>query len=421
MTKGVNNVRKRKDQGAAFITALIVVVVLTMVVASFGARLKTHLRTERIRIEQRRARDMANAALARALVSIQIAEEDYTTSLDEWPTLGQNGAEEFTVGNGSFRIEIIDAGSRLNINTINRETLERLNFTDEQIDSLLDWREENFQPRAQGAKDQYYNQLPEPYNAKLRPFDTVDELLLVKGFTPQDIFEPKENVSGQLLIQGNAEDQPSLFEIATVDSLSQNVRSDGEARVNVNTADDDDLEDAGLDENTAEAIVQYRNSQGTFETLGEVFQVPNISNDQAEDILNNLTVTGDTFVRGKINMNTASEAVLNAIPNISQDLVQDILSRQGTIEELGELATMPGVDNQQLQDVADYFTVNSQAYIVRIEGRYGPARYALQAVIVLDEGVPKIQKVQQPLFPDYALRWNWPDEPEFETTLVSPL
>src|SRR5690606_1854288 len=140
--------------------------------------------------------------------------------------------------------------------------------------------------------------------------------------------------------------------------------SDGSARVDLNTANQQQLQQAGLDQQTATAVIQQRNTQGTFTTLGEVFETPNISNDQAEQILNNCTITPDTFVKGKINMNTASEAVLNAIPNISVDLVQNILSRQGTIEQLGELATMPGVDNQQLQDIADFFTVNSQAYIV---------------------------------------------------------
>lgn len=410
-----------KRTGAAYITSLVVLVVITLVVTTLSTRLSTHIRTERIRIEERRALDMAYAGIARALVSIQTAEPNFTTTTDEWLTLGNAGSEFFQVGRGGFRIEIIDAGAYLNLNTVTEEMLRNLSLTEEQIAALLDWREEGFQPRPLGAKDEYYNALNVPYNTKLGRFETVDELLLVKGFTPQDLFVPRENITGQLLLPGTPEDQPALSELFTVDSLSLNVDEEGNQRVNVNTADDDALEDAGIEDNLAEAIIAFRNTQGTFETLGQVFQVPGVTNDQAEDILNNLTITNDQFVPGKINLNTADEAVLNAIPNISVDLVQDILSRQGTIEQLGELATMPGVDNQQLQDLADLFTVNSQAYIVRVEGQFGPARYALEAVVVLDEGVPKVQKVQRPLFSDYLVRWDWPDTTTIETVLLEEL
>lgn len=411
---------RRKQRGAAFIFALASIVVIGILITTFAAQLDSRIKTVTIRVEQRKAKDMAYSGIARAMVAIQTANANYTDNTDEWYDYGQAGSERLNVGNGSFRIQIIDAGSLVNLNTANEEQLRRMNLTEEQIASLRDWVTNQLTPSAQGAKDEFYNQLTVPYNTKLQAMDTVDELLLVKGFDPATIYEPPQNVSGQLLVSGNAADQPAIADISTVDSVSQNIRSNGQARVNANTANLQQLVQAGLDQQTAQAIINRRNQTGTFTTLGQIFATPNLNTNQAEQILNNVTVSNDTFVNGKINLNTANEAVLNTIPDMTEGLLQDILSRQGTIQDLGELATLPGVDNNFLQGAADLFTVNSQAYIVRCEGTYGTGHYAVEAVITLDNGVPKLTKVRQPLFPNFIDRWGWAAETTVETTLVSP-
>lgn len=415
MTRSKTN----KQSGAAFIAALVAIVVIGIIITTFGEQLSSRLRMEQVRIEQRNAEKMAQAGIARALVAIQTANENYTTSTDEWWELGTAGSTLFEVGKGSFRMEIVDAGTFVNVNTATEEQLRRMYLSDEQIASLLDWRSAELQPRALGAKDEFYNQLTNPYNTKLRAIDTIDELLLIKDFTPDSIFLPPVNVTGTLLVPGTPEDQPAFIDLITTASLSKNVRSDGTARVNVNTATPQQLLQAGFDIQLIQAIIQQRNSVGTFTSLGQVFNTPGLTNDQAESVLNNLTVTADTYVTGKININTATEAVLNTIPNIPTDMVSDILSRQGTIQDLGELATLPGSNTQVLTDIADFFTVNSQSYLVRIIGQYGSATYPIIATVTLDEGVPKIKRIQLPYFPDFLEKWEWSEETTTTTTLVA--
>ena len=306
----------RRNQGVAYITALMAIVVIGIVITTFGEQLTSRLRSEQVRIEQRNAEQMALAGLSRALVAIQLANENYSTSSDEWFDLGTLGSTNFEVGKGNFRLEIIDAGSLVNINMATEEQLQKMFLTDEQIASLLDWRNPELQPRALGAKDEFYNLLTTPYNVKLKAFDTVEELLLVKDFTPASIFTPPANVSGALLVPGTPEDQPALFDLVTTASLSKNVRSDGTARINVNTAQPQQLLQAGLSQQIVLAIIQQRNNVGTFSSIGQVLQVQGITNDQAQQILNVLTTTSDTFVPGKINLNTArSGSVHSTVPH----------------------------------------------------------------------------------------------------------
>jgi general secretion pathway protein K len=53
------------------------------------------------------------------------------------------------------------------------------------VDSILDWRDNDDLRRLHGAEDEYYQSLPDPYRAKNDDFESVEELLLVKGITPE--------------------------------------------------------------------------------------------------------------------------------------------------------------------------------------------------------------------------------------------
>ncbi|MCB0826376.1 MAG: general secretion pathway protein GspK [Armatimonadetes bacterium] len=409
----------RKQRGSAFIMSLALTLVMILVVTSFGMRIGSHIRTEATRNDQRAAFSMAESGIAQARLNIELLTTPYTTTTDDWVALGQNGDENFLVGNGSFRIQILDAGAFVNLNSVSEEQLQRMNIQDELISALLDWREEQLQPRALGAKDEFYNTLTTPYNAKLRNFDSVDELLLVKGFTPALLYQVQEDVSGELLVPGDVAEQPALYELLTTDSASLNQREDGTARVNVNTVGLGQLIQAGLQAQTAQAIIQRRNTQGTFEGIGEVFATQNLQQQDLSAILSNLTTTAEPTVKGKINLNTASEAVLNSIPEMTTDITEAILSRQGSFVSLGELAEIPGVTAQVLQDIADYFTVGSSAFIARIQGKYNNATVTIEAVITLNEEnrsqVLKIRRLPASVTVD---QWGWADESTTDTTLM---
>jgi general secretion pathway protein K len=53
------------------------------------------------------------------------------------------------------------------------------------VDSILDWKEAGDLHRLNGAKTDYYMSLSPPYRAKNAPLDRVEELLLIRGVTPE--------------------------------------------------------------------------------------------------------------------------------------------------------------------------------------------------------------------------------------------
>lgn len=415
--------RRRKQDGGVFIFALAVMVALVGIVASFSAVQRSSIRAQQNRMDASRARMLAESGIERALAELVLpAVNTFATTLqDPWALLGDIGNQRFLVGTGSFRVEIVDGASLINLNTASEEQLLRLPLTTEQVDSLLDWRSDTGQARPEGAKDEYYNSLDEPYNAALRPLESLDELFLVKGWSAATLYQRlEEPVSTQFLVPGGPEDQPLIAELVTVDSRSPDLGPDGQAKLNVNTATPAQMAARGLPLPLAMAIVQRRNLSGTFARLGDVLLTPGVNSTTAATILDNFAVDNDTVRTGRINVNTASEPVLNSVPGFTPDIAASLVSRQLTagLATFGELASVPGLTVPVLAQCVDFLTVSSSTYLVRSIGEHGSSRVALEAVVSVEGGIPRVVKVYDSPMGDMRGLWRWAADPTTDVDLM---
>lgn len=411
-----NDKRRRKDRGGVFVLALAVTAGLVAVLASLAASQRIALMAAANRMEARRAEIAAYSGLQRAIAEFGAQDTALTTNQDPWAILSVAGEDRFVVGRDSFRLEILDASSRINLNTADEAQLGTLPLTDEQIDSVLDWRSANRDARPQGAKDEFYNNLAVPYNAKLGPFDSVNELLLVRGFTPQVLYQVQEGiVNSNTITQGANDQQAVLADLLTSDSQSLNVTSTGETKLNVNQAGVGNLVQRGFPPPLAMTILQGRPYTG----LGQVIQRIGFNPTDVTLVLDNLTISSATQRPGLINVNTAPESVLAAIPGMEPDVAQALVARQPTgITSLGELLSVPGFSAQVLQQVVDRLTVNSQTFLVRVEGRAGTARYLLEATLQLTDTGVQVVKVARPPFADMPTRWGWVATPSNDVIIT---
>ncbi|MCG8651997.1 MAG: general secretion pathway protein GspK, partial [Pirellulales bacterium] len=143
-------------------------------------------------------------------------------------------------------------------------------MTEEVAESILDWLDEDDEPRPNGAELDYYSSLPTPYEPANGPLQTVDDLLLVRGVTPTLLFGADTNRNGVIDADeqqryGVSIDTPGALgwsAYLTVHGAEANKTRSGELRVNVNQ---DDLEvlyeqlvEALGDETYASFIAAYR-------------------------------------------------------------------------------------------------------------------------------------------------------------------
>lgn len=90
---------------------------------------------------------------------------------------------------GDATVQVADENGKLNLNTVEKPVLLELlrvmgvekDRADVVADSIIDWRDADEEAGPSGAENPYYQALPTPYRCKNAPFDTLEELLLVRG------------------------------------------------------------------------------------------------------------------------------------------------------------------------------------------------------------------------------------------------
>lgn len=197
----------QKESGFALIMVLWVIIILMVIVMSFSVLAKTESRAALFFRDTLAENLLAQAGLERAVLEIYYRQENLNKTVvpDGGETLRVDGtAIEGDVGDGRYVVRIFNEAGRINLNAMNEGNkiiLDNLlvnlgvakETADTIVDSALDWMDKDVLHRLNGAEDDYYQSLPNPYRAKNGPFDTVEELLLVKGMTPDILFGTKEH------------------------------------------------------------------------------------------------------------------------------------------------------------------------------------------------------------------------------------
>lgn len=137
--------------------------------------------------------------------------DDNTEVVIDWPPLPKRSG--IPLGDGKFDYIITDEEGRLNINYLNsrlkiegkpsrdvfRELLLEVGVPEGEepdiiIDSILDWVDKGDEHRLNGAETDWYESnyaekgFSQPYACKNGKIDTIDELLLIRGITPELLY-----------------------------------------------------------------------------------------------------------------------------------------------------------------------------------------------------------------------------------------
>ncbi|MDH3359026.1 MAG: general secretion pathway protein GspK [Desulfobacterales bacterium] len=183
------------DEGMALISVLWILVLLTVIVGEFAYSMRTEVDITRNFKEATQANYIAQSGVIRSVVEmIRISDktknQEYPDEVESdrvWRINADIAPEKF--GSGQFRVHIDNAAGLINLNTAGQKLLRlmvnTLDISDRQkdviVDSILDWRDSDDFHRLHGAEKDYYQALPNPYACKNSAFDSLEELLLVRG------------------------------------------------------------------------------------------------------------------------------------------------------------------------------------------------------------------------------------------------
>ncbi|MDA8171181.1 MAG: type II secretion system protein GspK [Nitrospiraceae bacterium] len=202
-----------------WVTAILMVLVLSL---SLTSRSQT-LSTVAFR-DQAGEKFLAEAGVQRAIMELQYMNkngiENAIEDSAETPAWRADGTVYGDrLGDGHYRVSILGETGKLDINTVPEvflyNLLMQLGVKDEDAnaiaDCIMDWKDPSGLTRPHGAGSDYYMSLPTPYKPKGANFEVLEELLLVKGITPELLFG-----TGQ---------SKGLIDFLTVNSKSQAVNA----------------------------------------------------------------------------------------------------------------------------------------------------------------------------------------------------
>ncbi|MFO0846413.1 MAG: type II secretion system protein GspK [Gemmataceae bacterium] len=261
-----------RRRGVVLLAVLIVVVLLSLAAYKYNDWMTAEAKAadSGLRADQARAFAASGVHYAAALLA---GDTSQTLGGNPWdnaekfqhvqvPTAGQHARpgrfsvvsvrppdEASSSGGQAFRFGVTCESGKINLNAlllydnnkgeVGRQILMGLpNMTEEIAAAILDWLDPDDTPRENGAENESYTSLDPPYRCKNGPLDSLEELLLVKGVTPQLLFGNDKNRNGVIdPDEGDGDADLGWQAYLTVYSREVNVGPDNLPRIYLNNKD----------------------------------------------------------------------------------------------------------------------------------------------------------------------------------------
>jgi type II secretory pathway component PulK len=408
--------RREKGRGTVLIVTMWIVLVLAGLVLVFARTIRVEAIASANQVATLQAESVARGALQFVLSQVDAAQE---SSLFE----DETAYEQVQIGEGYFWIlrpnldddrtyyfGITDEASRLNLNTATLDMLLKLpGMTAELAPAIIDWRDEDNEVSPGGAESEYYLLLAAPYYCKDAPFETVDEVLLVKEASHEVLYGEDVNRNGVLDSNENdaSESQPpddrdgnldrGLFDYSTVYSVEPNESSSGEERVNVNSPNTQALSALlrqAVPQDKFFYVMEGVGAGRPFLNILDFYYRTGLTISEFAAIADQLTTSGEDDLVGLVNVNTAPRQVLLCLPELDEGDVDALLQKR--IDPGTDLSSIAWVADALPQEkaiaVGGHITIRSFQYsadIVSVSGS-GRAYKRYRAVVDARYSPPRV-------------------------------
>jgi type II secretory pathway component PulK len=397
-----------RQNGTVLIVTIWVVLVLAGLVLVFARSMRVAAIASANHVASLQADSIAHGALQ--FVIADLASDDEITTLDTGELY-----EAMEVGGGYFWVirsnleddhdydyGLTNESAKINLNSATLEMLLKLpGMTAELASAIIDWRDEDEEISAGGAESEYYLLLSEPYNCKNAPFETVEEVRLVKGASQEILFGEDTNLNGVLDDNENDADQSEpadnrdghldggFLDYVTVYSVEDNVDKDGQQRININDYSSRELaqllrEVVGNDQYFF--LMDSVRAGRPFQNVLDFYYKSGLQFSEFEQIADRLTTTDEEQLVGLVNVNTASREVLLCLPQLVDSDVDAILAkRESSDTNLDSIAWIAEtLDREKAVAIGGHITTRSFQYSADIVAVAGDGRAYKRYRAVLD-------------------------------------
>jgi len=421
---------RSKRRASVLIVVLVVIMMLTLACYQFVELMLTERQATEMYGRRVAARAFADSGVQWVAAMLHSNDDLQKTDYYHNPALFQGQLmvdSEIAHGRGKFtilapvendtqfsgvRFGLIDESGKLNLNAIlkiveeyddaderARDILLAIpSMTEDIADSILDWIDGDDDTREFGAESDYYSTLAVPYETKNGKLESLDELLMVRGVTPELLYGHDKNRNG-LIDPSELSSESERGEgveigfhplgwsaMLTVFSRESNLRSDGSAKVDLNQDlltelyDElmDEFGDDGNGEDIAKFVVAYRmNGPSNLDDATAALENSSIGRasqsfsggeqDAVQNLANeaiNSAISGDEPVtRGGMDLRAGASLEINSI--------YDLIDVEVEVEINGVMTTLssPWTSSEMTSYLPDLLERSSVSGEKFLEGR----------------------------------------------------
>ncbi len=353
----------RCECGLSLISTLWLLTVLSVLATHFLYSIRLEQRAQANFADRTKFHYAAKAGFERAVVMLRGDETPYDS-------LGENWADrlEEQIGEGieaahplTYRVKITDESAKININTADASMIQGLL-------TLMGYQEvaATEQPLAEAIEQG-------------RPYRTVRDLARVEGMTSALLYG-QQVAADPNAVEGTGSDigmdatgtqlgVPGLVDLVTVYSIDKNTDANGNARVNINNADGQQLTQIRGNNNQLvfsqgekDALVQQRE----FDSIGDLIDATAVTEQVFNDIRERISVESDEEDEDIVNINTADAGELQTLDGIDEGLAERIIdyrNSQGNFQNVDQLKEVKLITEEEFSSIVDQITTTDDSVV----------------------------------------------------------
>ncbi len=356
----------KNESGISLVATLWIVVILTAVATEFLYSIHLEQRAKDNFVERTKLFYAARAGLEETITKIRDDETPYDALSEEWASdlEGEIEESEGQTKTLKYKVKVTDELSKININEADEEMIQKLLALAGVEDETL------AQTCAQAVTAERDKQ-------KFRTVGDLARVLAgVEGITAE---MATEMLYGSPETQAGEEEEEEaeesdmmeetatpLAEIITVYAADKNVDAEGQNRVNINSANQQQLSQVQgengqqiLSQGEAQSIIDQRDQQ-QYNNIGELVNTPAVSQNMFNNIRNQISVDDQ---ENRVNINSASTNELQSLDGIDNGVAEDIIryrNEQGQFNNVDDIQQAKVVNSDDMSTLADKLTTTDE-------------------------------------------------------------
>ncbi len=280
------------------------------------------------------------------------------------------------------------------------------------MESILDWLDEDDEPRLLGVERDYYLSLETGYEPRNGPLKSIAELELIAGVMPEDVrgedwdldyrFDANEDDGGESLPW----DEPDNYldsgwgALFTVTSVEGGATDSGYPRLNLKKESSETLQfRLGLEPAQADAILTFAaGSDANLSTLltqtlrsisGDAEGVTNLTDDQLRVIFAETCLFAPHEAPpGRMNINTVSTEILHLLFPENSRLVEEIVylrtNNAGGITSPVDFLNIAGIEPPMIEQLTTLFDTRSNVFTISSLGKVEGSSVEQEIIVIVD-------------------------------------